>query len=176
MVAFANRRHITLLPEIDMPGHMVAAITAYPQLGNFKSETRVRCHWGISQTVLNVEESTVAFMQDVLAEVMALFPGRFIHIGGDEAPKFEWSESERAQARMAELGLHNEEELQSWFIQQMDSYISAAGRRLIGWDEILEGGLAAEAAVMSWQGEAGRYRSRQPGPRCGDGPQPTRLF
>ena len=155
IVAFANRRHITLVPEIDMPGHMVAAITAYPELGNFKTETRVRCHWGISQNVLNVEESTIAFMKDVLAEVMTLFPGRFIHVGGDEAPKFEWSESERAQARMAELGLRNEEELQSWFIRQMDSYISAAGRRLIGWDEILEGGLAAGAAVMSWRGEEG---------------------
>ena len=163
IVTFANRRHITLVPEIDMPGHMVAAITAYPELGNFKTETRVRCHWGISQNVLNVEESTVAFMQDVLAEVMALFPGRFIHVGGDEAPKFEWSESERAQVRMAELGLHNEEQLQSWFIQQMDSYISAAGRRLIGWDEILEGGLAAEAAVMSWRGEAGGIEAANQG-------------
>ncbi|MCB8928444.1 MAG: beta-N-acetylhexosaminidase [Ardenticatenaceae bacterium] len=155
IVDFAARRHITLVPEIDMPGHMVAAIIAYPELGNFKTETRVRCHWGISQSVLNVEESTIAFMKDVLAEVMALFPGRFIHVGGDEAPKFEWSESERAQARMAELGLHNEEELQSWFIRQMDSYIAASGRRLIGWDEILEGGLAAGAAVMSWRGEEG---------------------
>ncbi|MCP4423591.1 MAG: beta-N-acetylhexosaminidase [Chloroflexi bacterium] len=153
--AFASRRHIALVPEIDMPGHMAAAITAYPKLGNFKTETRVRCHWGISQNVLNVEDATVEFMKDVLAEVMALFPGRFIHVGGDEAPKFEWSESERAQERMAELDLKNEDELQSWFIRQMDSYISAAGRRLIGWDEIMEGGLAKGAAVMSWRGEKG---------------------
>ena len=163
IVAFATRRHVTLVPEIDMPGHMVAAITAYPELGNFKTETRVRCHWGISQSVLNVEESTIAFMKDVLSEVMTLFPGRFIHVGGDEAPKFEWSESERAQARMAELGLHNEEELQSWFIRQMDSYISASGRRLIGWDEILEGGLAAGAAVMSWRGEEGGIEAASQG-------------
>ncbi len=142
IVAFANRRHITLVPEIDMPGHMVAAITAYPELGNFKTETRVRCHWGISQNVLNVEDSTVEFMKDVLTEVMDLFPGRFIHIGGDEAPKVEWSESERTQERMAELGLKSEDELQSWFIRQMNVHIAAAGRRLIGWDEILEGGLA----------------------------------
>ncbi len=155
IVAFACRRHITLVPEIDMPGHMQAAIAAYPELGNFKTEHRVRCHWGISQHVLNVEESTVQFMKDVLDEVMELFPGRFIHIGGDEAPKVEWSESPRAQERMAELGLKSEDELQSWFIRQMDAHIAQTGRRLIGWDEILEGGLAAGAAVMSWRGEEG---------------------
>lgn len=155
IVAFATRRHITLVPEIDMPGHMVAAITAYPELGNLKTRTRVRCHWGMSQSVLNVEDATIAFMKDVLSEVMGLFPGRFIHVGGDEAPKFEWSESERAQERMAELGLKNEDELQSWFIRQMNEHVCAAGRRLIGWDEILEGGLAEGAAVMSWRGEAG---------------------
>jgi hexosaminidase len=105
--------------------------------------------------VLNVEDSTVVFMKDVLSEVMDLFPGRFIHVGGDEAPKFEWSESERAQERMAELGLKSEDELQSWFIRQMNEHVRAAGRRLIGWDEILEGGLAEGAAVMSWRGEAG---------------------
>jgi len=155
IVAFATRRHIMLVPEIDMPGHLVAAITAYPELGNVKTQTRVRCHWGISQSVLNVEDSTVAFMKDVLSEVMELFPGRFIHIGGDEAPKFEWSESQRAQERMAKLKLKNEDELQSWFIRQMNAHVSAAGRRLIGWDEILEGGLSEGAAVMSWRGEAG---------------------
>lgn len=155
IVAFAARRHVTLVPEIDMPGHMVAAISAYPELGNFKRETEVRCHWGISQQVLNVETATVTFMKNVLSEVMELFPGKFIHIGGDEAPKTEWSESRRAQARMAELGLQNENELQSWFIRQMDAHITAAGRRTIGWDEILEGGLAAGAAVMSWRGDKG---------------------
>lgn len=155
IVAFAARRHITIVPEIDMPGHMVAAIAAYPELGNFKRDVEVRCHWGISQQVLNVEESTVAFMKNVLTEVMALFPGKFIHIGGDEAPKIEWSESRRAQERMAELGLKSENELQSWFIRQMDAHITAAGRRTIGWDEILEGGLAAGAAVMSWRGDDG---------------------
>jgi hexosaminidase len=144
-----------LVPEIDMPGHMVAAITAYPELGNLTTQTRVRCHWGISQSVLNVEDSTVAFMKDALSEVMDLFPGRFIHVGGDEAPKFEWSESPRAQERMAELGLKSEDELQSWFIHQMNEHVCAAGRRLIGWDEILEGGLSEGAAVMSWRGEEG---------------------
>ncbi|MEX2382695.1 MAG: beta-N-acetylhexosaminidase [Opitutales bacterium] len=163
IVAFAGRRHITLVPEIDMPGHMVAAITAYPELGNFRTETRVRCHWGISQNVLNVDDGTVDFMKDVLDEVMELFPGRFIHIGGDEAPKFEWSESERAQERMAELGLKSEDGLQSWFIKQMDTHIADAGRLLIGWDEILEGGLAEGAAVMSWRGEKGGIEAAQQG-------------
>jgi hexosaminidase len=155
IVAYAARRHIAVVPEIDMPGHLVAAIAAYPELGNIKYQPRVRCHWAIAQNVLNVEESTVNFMKDVLTEVMEIFPGRFIHIGGDEAPKFEWSESPRAQERMAELGLKSEDELQSWFIRQMEGHLRAAGRRLIGWDEILEGGLAEGAAVMSWRGEEG---------------------
>lgn len=155
IVAFAARRHITIVPEIDMPGHMAAAICAYPELGNLKMPVPVRCHWGISQHVLNAEDSTVAFMKDVLSEVMELFPSRFIHIGGDEAPKHEWSESPRAQERMLELGCRNEHELQSWFIRQMNDHIQAAGRRLIGWDEIMEGGLTEGAAVMSWRGEDG---------------------
>ena len=163
IVSFASRRHITLVPEIDMPGHMVAAITAYPELGNLNAPAKVRCHWGISQNVLNVEESTVSFMKDVLDEVMDLFPGTFIHIGGDEAPKHEWSESHRAQERMAELGLSSEKELQSWFIQQLDEHISGRGRRLIGWDEILEGGLAKGATVMSWRGEKGGLEATQQG-------------
>ena len=155
IVAYADRRHITIVPEIDMPGHMVAAIAAYPELGNIQTQTRVRCHWGISQSVLNVEDSTVTFMKDILSEVMDLFPGRFIHVGGDEAPKIEWSESQRAQERMVELGLKSEDELQSWFIRQMNAHVREAGRRLIGWDEILEGGLAEGTAVMSWRGEEG---------------------
>jgi hexosaminidase len=163
IVAFAQRRHITLVPEIDMPGHMVAAVTAYPELGNFETKTRVRCHWGISQNVLNMEDSTVQFMKNVLSEVMELFPGRFIHVGGDEAPKFEWSECQRAQERMAELGLKSEDELQSWFIRQMDDHITTSGRRLIGWDEILEGGLADNAAVMSWRGEEGGLEASKQG-------------
>jgi hexosaminidase len=154
IVTFATARRINQVPEIDMPGHMVAAIAAYPELGNVpENQVRPRCHWGISQQVLNCSDETVAFMKDVLAEVMDLFPGPFIHIGGDEAPKFEWSETKSAQDRMSELGLKSEDELQSWFIQQMDTFITEKGRRMIGWDEILEGGLAENAAVMSWRGE-----------------------
>jgi hexosaminidase len=157
IVKFAEERHITIVPEIDMPGHMVAAISAYPELGNTDVSTNVkpRCHWGISQQVLNVDQNTIDFMKDILSEVIDIFPSRFIHIGGDEAPKHEWNESKRAQNRMRDLGLKNEKELQSWFLKQMDEFISSKGRRLIGWDEILEGGIAKGAAVMSWRGEKG---------------------
>ncbi len=163
LVAFAARRHVTLVPEIDMPGHMQAAIAAYPELGNTGQPLEPRCHWGISHNILNVEPGTVRFMQDVLDEVVALFPSRFIHVGGDEAPKQQWADSERAQQRMAELGLKSEEELQSWFIRQMDEHLQSHGRRLIGWDEILEGGLAPGATVMSWRGEKGGIAAAQQG-------------
>jgi hexosaminidase len=176
IIEFASRRHITIVPEIDMPGHMVAAITCYPELGNFIQETEVRCYWGISQSVLNVEEATVSFMKDVLSEVMDLFPSRFIHIGGDEAPKYEWSQSKRAQTRMAELGLKSEDELQSWFIKQMNRHITNSGRYMIGWDEILEGGLAEGAAVMSWRGEAGGIEAANNGHRVVMAPYETTYF
>lgn len=163
IVEFARRRQIELVPEIDMPGHMQAAIAAYPELGTLAPPLRPRCHWGISTHILNVEPSTIRFMQHVLEEVMDLFPGRFIHVGGDEALKQEWSESPRIQQRMRVLGCRDEHELQSWFIRQMASCITARGRRLIGWDEILEGGLAPGAAVMSWRGETGGIAAVQQG-------------
>ena len=148
---FAAVRHITIVPEIDMPGHMQAAITAYPELGNTDMTLQVRCHWGISQNILNARESTIQFMKNVLDEIMELFPSRFIHIGGDEALKQEWSESREIQDKIQELGLKNENELQSWFIGQMNSHIQENGRRLIGWDELLEGGLVKNATVMNWR-------------------------
>ncbi|MCH2176738.1 MAG: beta-N-acetylhexosaminidase [Lentisphaeria bacterium] len=163
IVTFAEQRHIMLIPEIDMPGHMSAAVASYPELGNPGYDVEVRCHWGISQHVLNLEESTVEFAKTVLDEVMDLFPSPYIHIGGDEAPKFEWSECANAQSRMQELGLKSENELQSWFIQQLDTHITQAGRRLIGWDEILEGGLAQNATVMSWRGEEGGVEAAKQG-------------
>ena len=116
IVAFVAARHISVVPEIDMPGHMAVAITAYPELENTGAQLGIRTTWGISSSVLNIEDSTVDFIKDVLDDVMDLFPGRFIHIGGDESPKQEWSESHRAQERMVELGLKSEDELQSWFI------------------------------------------------------------
>lgn len=153
VVAYAGRRHITVVPEIDMPGHMQAAITAYPELGNnLNTQLELRTFWGISQNILNVRESTIEFMQDVLAEVIDLFPSQFIHIGGDEALKKEWEDSREAQEKMQELGLKNEHELQCWFITRMKDFIHSKRRTLIGWDEIAEGGLADDVAVMCWRG------------------------
>jgi hexosaminidase len=154
---------VNVVPEIEMPGHAQAAITAYPELGNTGQAAGVRKVWGISEDVFNVNESTIVFLQNVLEEVLELFPGEFIHIGGDECPKKQWRESPEAQARMRELGLTNEEELQSYFIRRMDSFLTDRGRRLLGWDEILEGGLAPNATVMSWRGEKGGIAAAKAG-------------
>jgi hexosaminidase len=163
VVAYAAERHITVVPEIEMPGHAQAAIAAYPELGNGAEPLEVCGHWGIIKHVFNVEDSTIAFLQDVLTEVLDIFPSPFIHVGGDECPKDEWRASPRAQAKMKALGLQDEHELQSWFIRQMDDFLTARGRRLVGWDEILEGGLARNATVMSWRGETGGITAAQAG-------------
>jgi hexosaminidase len=119
--------------------------------------------WGVNENILNAEPRTIAFMQDVLAEVLDLFPSQFIHVGGDEAVKTQWRASSRARARIRELGLKTEDELQSWFIHQMDAYLTSRGRRLVGWDEILEGGLAPGATVMSWRGVRGGIAAARAG-------------
>jgi hexosaminidase len=155
IVAYAAARHITVLPEIEMPGHASAAIAAYPQLGVTGKPSAVPADWGIYQNLFNVEESTFAFLEDVLDEVMELFPSEYIHVGGDEAVKNQWQSSARVQSRMRELGVKDEHALQSYFVQRMEKYLNAHGRRLIGWDEILEGGLAPNATVMSWRGIQG---------------------
>ncbi len=155
IVAYAAARHITVVPEIEMPGHASAAIAAYPQLGVTGKPAAVPADWGIYQNLFNVEESTFAFLEDVLDEVMELFPSEYIHVGGDEAVKNQWQSSPRVQSRMRELGVKDEHALQSYFVQRMEKYLNAHGRRLIGWDEILEGGLAPNATVMSWRGIQG---------------------
>jgi hexosaminidase len=159
LVAYAAERHITLVPEIDMPGHMQAAIAAYPELGSTGLRLTPRCHWGISQHILNPEPATMDFLQGVLDEVIDLFPGPYIHLGGDEAVKHEWEEGRSAQLRMAALGLTDEEALQGWFMAQMAETVRAAGRRPLGWDEILDGGLPPDAVVMSWRGVEGALRA-----------------
>jgi hexosaminidase len=163
IVAYARARFVTVVPEIEMPGHAQAAIAAYPELGNTGEALATSTHWGVHAHILNAEEATVRFMQDVLAEVLELFPDRYVHIGGDEAVKTEWQASERAQARIRELGLKDEAELQSWFIHRMDEFLSGRGRTLVGWDEILEGGLAPNAVVMSWRGMAGGIAAAKAG-------------
>ena len=155
VVAYARDRFVNVVPEIEMPGHALAAISAYPELGVTGQPADVGTRWGVYANILNAEPATVSFMQDVLTEVMELFPSRFIHVGGDEADKALWKTSPRIQERIKELGLKDEHELQSWFIRQMDAFLTAHNRRLVGWDEILEGGLAPGATVMSWRGTKG---------------------
>ena len=166
VVAYANARFVTVVPEIEMPGHAQAAIAAYPWLGNTGQQLEVLQHWGVNAHILNPSDSAIHFMQDVLTEVLALFPGHYIHIGGDEAIKNEWQTSPVAQARIRQLGLHNENELQSWLTAQMSRWLAARGRALVGWDEILEGGmggLAPNAVVMSWRGIEGGIAAAQAG-------------
>jgi hexosaminidase len=163
VVAYAADRYVTIVPEIEMPGHAQAAIAAYPRLGVKGDSIAVWPRWGVSENIFNAEDSTVRFLQDVLDEVLALFPGPFIHVGGDEAVKKQWDSDARIQARMRELGVKDAHELQSWFIRQMDDYLTAKGRRLVGWDEILEGGLAPGATVMSWRGIKGGIEAARAG-------------
>jgi hexosaminidase len=163
VVAYARARHVTVVPEIEMPGHAVAAIAAYPELGVTGRPTQVSGRWGVFSNILNAEPGTVTFLQDVLAEVLALFPGAYVHVGGDEADKTLWRADPRIQARIRALGLKDEHELQSWFIRQMDEFLTRRGRRLVGWDEILEGGLAPNATVMSWRGTKGGIEAARAG-------------
>ncbi|TVQ19056.1 MAG: beta-N-acetylhexosaminidase [Spirochaetaceae bacterium] len=163
LVRFASEREVVLVPEIDMPGHMQAAVAAYPEWGCTGNQIGIREIWGISQDILNVEESTVTAMEQILDELLGIFPSRFIHVGGDEVPKYQWTHSKRVQERMREIGVRDEHELQSWFIRRMDTFLQSKGRRTLGWDEILEGGLAPGATVMSWRGEAGGIEAAKMG-------------
>src|SRR5437762_6105467 len=163
IVAYAQSRFVTIVPEIEMPGHSQAAIAAYPELGNKGDTLSPWTRWGVDENILNPGEQTIRFYQNVLTEVMALFPGHWIHIGGDEAPKAQWKASPLAQERIHELGLKDEDELQSWFTRRMDEFLTAHGRSLIGWDEILQGGLAPNATVMSWRGIEGGIAAARAG-------------
>ncbi|RKR85936.1 hexosaminidase [Micromonospora pisi] len=155
IVAYAAERFVTVVPEIDLPGHTQAAIAAYPHLGNgADGPVEVCTRWGVSSHVLNVSDQTVAFFSHVLDEVMELFPSRHIGIGGDECRKDEWRASPAAQQRLRELGLRDEDELQSWFVQRFQRHLEAHGRVLFGWDEILEGSLPPGATVAAWRGPA----------------------
>ncbi|MBW5253729.1 beta-N-acetylhexosaminidase [Streptomyces poriferorum] len=170
IVAYAAERHIRVVPEIDIPGHSQAAISAYPELGNTDvvdtAALTVWDNWGVNPNVLAPSDHTLRFFEGVFEELLELFPADvspFVHVGGDECPKDQWKQSPAAQARIRELGLADEDELQSWFIRHFDSWLTARGRRLIGWDEILEGGLAEGAAVSSWRGYAGGIAAAEAG-------------
>jgi hexosaminidase len=167
IVAYADALHIAVVPEIDIPGHSQAAIAAYPELGNTDvvdtAALGVWDTWGVNPNVLAPTENTLRFYEGVFEEVLELFPSTFIHVGGDECPKDQWKESPAAQARIKELGVGDEDGLQSWFIRHFDRWLSERGRRLIGWDEILEGGLAEGATVSSWRGYGGGIAAAKAG-------------
>ena len=159
VVAYALTRQVTIIPEIEMPGHSQAAIAAYPELGCSGKQVEVATKWGVFDEVYCPKESTFKFLEDVIDEVVALFPGKYIHIGGDEAPKTNWKNCEYCQKLIKKEGLEDEHGLQSYFITRMEKYINSKGRQIIGWDEILEGGLAPNATVMSWRGTKGAVQA-----------------
>lgn len=171
VVKYAADRYITIVPEIEMPGHASAAIAAYPQLSCFPAEDtkikkdqswagsrkgkQVQQTWGIFEDVFAPTEYTFSFLENVLDEVMQLFPGKYIHIGGDECPKASWKRSAFSQKLIKDKGLKDEHGLQSYFVQRIEKYVNSKGKKIIGWDEIMEGGIAPNATIMSWRGEDG---------------------
>lgn len=162
IVAYAAERYITVIPEIDLPGHMQAALAAYPELGCTGGPYEVWTQWGVSDNVLCAgNDQTIQFIKDVLAEIVEIFPSEYIHVGGDECPKDKWKTCPKCQTRIKALGLKSdakhtkEERLQSYVIHEAEEFLNSKGRKMIGWDETLEGGLAPNATVMSWRGEAG---------------------
>ncbi|MBK9763094.1 MAG: family 20 glycosylhydrolase [Flavobacteriales bacterium] len=163
VVAYASARHINVVPEIEMPGHALAALAAYPELGCTGGPYKVERGWGVFPDVFCPTDSTIHFLEHVLAEVIDLFPSTIIHIGGDECPKESWKACAKCQARMKAEGLKDEHELQSYFIQRIEKFVNSKGRTIIGWDEILEGGLAPNASVMSWRGTEGGVAAAKSG-------------
>ncbi len=176
IVRHAAERQVMIVPEIDMPGHMQAAIAAYPELGSAGDTPAVSHDWGVHPYLLNVDEATFDFIDNVLDEVMALFPAPYIHIGGDEALKDQWKASPRVQARMRELGLRDENALQGWFVARVRQHLAQHGRRMVGWDEILDAEVPADAVVMSWRGSAGGVRAAQAGHDVVMSPSPDLYF
>lgn len=163
IVRYAAQRHITIIPEIEMPGHSEAALAAYPQFACTPGPFHVATTWGGFKDIYCPKEKTFRFLEDVLTEVMAMFPSKYIHIGGDEVPKDRWKSSKLSQQIIKKYGLKNEDGLQSWFIRRIEKFLNAHGRNLIGWDEILEGGLSPNATVMSWRGIKGGIEAARQG-------------
>lgn len=162
LVQYAAERYVTIIPEIEIPGHSLAAISCYPELScGLEDHYETATRWGIFRQVYCPKEETFKFLEDVFDEVIELFPSELIHIGGDECPKTSWKQCPHCQALIKREGLKDEFELQSWFIQRMERYINSKGRQIIGWDEILQGGLAPNAKVMSWLGEEGGIKAAQ---------------
>ncbi len=164
IVAYAAERFITVVPEIELPGHSQAALAAYPRLGCLGAPLAVQNQWGVFEDVYCAGNDEVfTFLEDVFTHVLSIFPSRYIHIGGDECPKDRWRQCEKCQARIKAQGLDGEHQLQSWFIRRMEAWLLAHDRRLVGWDEILEGGLAPQATVQSWRGTRGAIAAARQG-------------
>jgi hexosaminidase len=152
LVSYAESKHVTIIPEIELPGHTSAVLAAYPDLGCTGGLYEVARHWGVFEDVFCAgNEEVFTFLENILLEVIDIFPGQYIHIGGDECPKNRWKECPKCQARIKEDGLKDEFELQSWFIRRIEAFLNSHGRKIIGWDEITEGGLASGATVMYWR-------------------------
>jgi hexosaminidase len=174
IVRYAGEKYITIVPEIEMPGHSRAALSAYPEFSCNGKQQEVPGLWGVFDDILCAKEESILFMQAILEEIIPLFPGEYVHIGGDEAPKTRWKACQKCQNVIQENNLKDEHELQSYFLQRMDSYLTQKGKKIIGWDEILEGGLSKNAAVMSWRGFDGgleaakqeHYVVMTPGSHC----------
>lgn len=164
LVAYAAERHVTVVPEIEMPGHALGLLSAFPDLGCTGGPYTTWSRWGVAPDIACAgNDRTLRVYEDILDEVLDLFPSKFIHCGGDEAPKTRWNACPKCQKRIADLGLGNSHRLQSWFMQHFANYLEARGRHLIGWDEILEGGLPQGAAVMSWRGAQGGIAAAKQG-------------
>ncbi len=177
IVAYAAKRNVTIVPEIEMPGHALSAIRAYPALGTGTPiPPGVESDWGVFPWLYNVDDRTFAFLEDVLGEVMELFPSRYIHVGGDEAVKDQWKSSPDVQARMKALGIKDEDALQSWFMGRVGKSLEAHGRRMVGWDEILKGGIPKDATIMSWQGTNGAIAAAKAGHDSVLSPSPILYF
>ena len=177
LVAYAAKRNVTIVPEIEMPGHALSAIRAYPELGTGVAiPPGAESDWGVFPWLYNIDDSSFGFLEDVLGEVMTLFPSQYIHVGGDEAVKDQWKASPKIQAQMRALGIKDEHALQSWFMSRIGKFLAARGRRMIGWDEILEGGVPPDATITSWRGVDGAVAAAKAGHDSVLSPAPTLYF
>jgi hexosaminidase len=176
IVRYAAERYVTIVPEIEMPGHAQAAIAAYPEFGVTGTNPGVSHDWGINTHLYNVDDSTFVFLQNVLSEIIDLFPSKYIHVGGDEAAKDQWQASAHVQQRMRDLGIKDEAALQGWFTARIGEFLAEHSRKLVGWDEILEGGLPADAVVMSWRGTQGASDASKQGHDVIMVPSPVMYF
>lgn len=176
IVRYAAARHITIVPEIDLPGHAQAVVAAHPKLSVPGDQPKVSSNWGVNEYLYNTNEYSLTFVKNVLDEILELFPGKYVHLGGDEAIKDQWQASPAVQAQIKALGLTNEDELQNWFMQQLGEYLAERNRIMVGWDEILDAAVPSTATVMSWRGIQGAITAARLGHDVVMSPAPTLYF